>query len=386
MSTDRQRNAGIDRMLQATLRGGAGKTPLPCPDAELLAAFVEQRLVGHELATVEQHLAGCSVCQQSLAVLAHDDVPAAVAPVAAANRRPRVWIWRWLAPLGAVAGAVVLYVALSPDALAPPAALPPPSQVMTQRSDMPSEFKGGGVEGETSAREKGPAAPLPPGRRDAGTRPPAAPSPRPEAAAVSGSNVPEVPPPAPVIAPRDETPSPEKRVAAAGEPAAFGAQAVTPGQGARAQVVAAVKAEPVAVEPQAVAAARVVSAPDGATVWLLGQSGAVAKSTDGGRTWEPQVTGAKSDLVAGHALSASVCWLIGKAGIVLLTTDGERWFARPLPEAADLMAVRAVDGLIAMVTASDSRTFRTTDGGATWHAVKVAVLGAVQAGDFVRVR
>jgi hypothetical protein len=54
-------------------------------------------------------------------------------------------------------------------------------------------------------------------------------------------------------------------------------------------------------------------------------------------------------------------------GTVLMSNDRERWQRIAFPEAADLTGVTADDARTATVTASDGRTFRTSDGGVTWQ-------------------
>jgi photosystem II stability/assembly factor-like uncharacterized protein len=71
-------------------------------------------------------------------------------------------------------------------------------------------------------------------------------------------------------------------------------------------------------------------------------------------------------LTAGASPTPSVCWLVGPAGTVLLSTDGRSWQRLAFPEAANLVAVTATDDKTASVTASDGRTFSTTDGGLMW--------------------
>ena len=72
-------------------------------------------------------------------------------------------------------------------------------------------------------------------------------------------------------------------------------------------------------------------------------------------------------LTAGAAPSRDVCWLVGPSGTVVVSTDGRTWQRVPVPEAIDLTAVRASDGLNATVTAVDGRTFTTTDAGKSWR-------------------
>jgi hypothetical protein len=115
--------------------------------------------------------------------------------------------------------------------------------------------------------------------------------------------------------------------------------------------------------------------------WRIVPPSGIQRSTDGGVTWTtvdpvpPKSAEARlavDSLVSSMALttgsspSRDVCWIVGRAGIVLLTTDGATWQRRPIPEAADLTAVRAVDAKSATVTTVDGRQFVTTDGGVTW--------------------
>jgi hypothetical protein len=118
-------------------------------------------------------------------------------------------------------------------------------------------------------------------------------------------------------------------------------------------------------ESIAIAIPEIVS-PDPMFRWRLAPDGFVQYSANGGTTWELVPTGVSTPLTAGSSPSPSICWLVGQAGAVSRTTDGRRWERVPFPEAVDLVAVQAVDARSAVVTAADGRTFRTTDGGTTW--------------------
>src|SRR5262249_60431203 len=101
--------------------------------------------------------------------------------------------------------------------------------------------------------------------------------------------------------------------------------------------------------------------------WRILTGGAVARSIDGGVTWQTQSTGATATLTGGAAPAPTVCWLIGPAGIVLLSTDGITWQPVAAPEAVDLVSIRATDGADATLASADGRTFTTIDGGRTWR-------------------
>jgi len=111
------------------------------------------------------------------------------------------------------------------------------------------------------------------------------------------------------------------------------------------------------------------SSPDGSVSWRLGAAGRIERSTDQGRNWQAQSSGATADLVAGTAASSAVAWVAGRAGVILRTTDGVQWQRVAPPQGTattDWVGVEARDALNATVTADDGRRFSTTDGGRTW--------------------
>lgn len=147
MPTD-DRDSKFERALAQHLRAGSAAG---CPDAETLAAYHERSLSLEEMAQWKQHIAGCALCQEALALVEAtekqlaeewqgEDVPvmqaarlqesraasraprraaageeetpsATGAPVAmAARRRPP--LLRWAIPLGAVAAGVLVWIGI----------------------------------------------------------------------------------------------------------------------------------------------------------------------------------------------------------------------------------------------------------------------------------
>jgi Photosynthesis system II assembly factor YCF48 len=224
--------------------------------------------------------------------------------------------------------------------------------------------------------------------KDAAARP-AAPPPAstPSAAtAQSAPAPPSSPPPAPATATGAQTPRPQGSPPVAGQPSPqLRTQPATPGL-AETVTVNAEAASKQAGEGRgggrvAFAAATDIRSPQPDHRWRIVPPSGIQRSTDGGVTWTtvdpvpPRSAEARlalDSLVSSMALttgsspSRDVCWIVGRAGIVLLTTDGATWQRRPIPEAADLTAVRAVDAKSATVTTVDGRQFVTTDGGVTW--------------------
>ena len=109
-----------------------------------------------------------------------------------------------------------------------------------------------------------------------------------------------------------------------------------------------------------------ISAADRSVTWIVGRNGAIRRLDANGRT-HPQQSGVSIDLVAGAAPSSSVCWVVGSGGTILRTTDGEHWAAVASPTMENLVAVSSGSAADATVTTSSSKSFATSDGGATWH-------------------
>ena len=406
VGSDRERDAEMDRLLRAVLAEGPAEAAGACPSAEDLAAYVEGALASQEHQAMEAHLAACHRCQDALGLLL--SLPAEAAP-SAAWPAPSWWRagWtRWLVPIGAVASAVVLYVAVRPGAGVPPA---PTAESVTVSA--PAQLPAGPREPAGS-----PSAPAPPAERglpslrkqqvpsrpDAGQAAPLAA--RKEAAGQEGMTAkpapsPEAPPAlardtiAPVAAlvgtqapaPQAAPPAPAKvearEQAAKALPVVGGVPAAQEPTKAAADAESARAAKPLAEnvtvtgtasprQARASIAPPVVvnAAGDAAVRWRLGPGARIEASSDAGRTWRLQYA-APGALLGGSAPDRTTCWAVGAAGLVLLTSDGQSWQVRPFPERTDLIVVTATDALEAIVTDRDGRRFSTKDGGATWTPV-----------------
>jgi hypothetical protein len=118
--------------------------------------------------------------------------------------------------------------------------------------------------------------------------------------------------------------------------------------------------------------AKIILAPKGTVRWRLLPRGRVERSVDNGITWTAQKSGVKVELLAGSAPNEGVCWIVGRSGTILRTTDGGRHWRKVLsPIGGDVAAVQAVDALLATISDADkSARFVSHDGGATWEAAK----------------
>jgi hypothetical protein len=111
----------FEKALAQHLRGSnaeSSASPSACPDAEILAAYHENTLAAEPAGVAKQHIQTCQRCQSILEQLnATDEIPLGV-PAAAAQggggvhvlKPRRVHLWRWVAPAGAIAAAVLVWV------------------------------------------------------------------------------------------------------------------------------------------------------------------------------------------------------------------------------------------------------------------------------------
>jgi len=82
----------------------------------------------------------------------------------------------------------------------------------------------------------------------------------------------------------------------------------------------------------------------GDTGWVVGDTGTILKSVDGGATFVSQVSGTAADLASVHAVSSEIAWAAGDEAI-LFTTDGGATWGLPPGGVGDLMSNRTGFGL-----------------------------------------
>jgi hypothetical protein len=455
-----ERDGSFDKALARHLRNTAPAsdsaslpgTPVSlsgaCPDTEILAAYHERSLFPEELNFLKEHIVGCAHCQTILAHLeATDEISLqAVEPQVASealqlapSRKSRRAIllrgsrWQWLAPAGALAAGLLVWIALHENRPFLPPSLKN-AQVATRQVPPASGAPVSSATGEISPATK--AAPAPsPAQADkvAGD----------DVIAESRSGSSKLNEKQNFFAkavPRPPLPSKENRLrkdnkstssaelrhaeaeldrdakaGAAGkqENSELQAQAQTlivqsqnqvnsnlptpPGPAALGQMEQkkskAAPAPPPATPqvPSAVGGAassydnslsalevahaisnpRLISAPGSAIIWRAGRGGLIELSQDGGSSWSRQASRTRADLLTGSAPSAQVCWIVGRSGAILLTIDGGAdWSVIKSPLTEDLGGVRASDALHATIwNARSTKSFQTNDGGLTWAPV-----------------
>lgn len=354
----RNLDESVDRVLRGSFKASAsGEVSGECLDAETLAAWTDGGLSAADRTIAESHLSTCRRCQAMLAIVIQ------TSPVETPSESwwQRVRGWPWLVPITAGTAAIVIWVAIQNG----------PSPAVVQQPATPSR------EQAEAQQERGPqSAPTPVtpdtkeqmlAREERANTPdlhrdqPSGGARDEVAAAQTAAPADRLGQVAEKVSPDTSTPVASTRAAAtAAAPPAAPAQALESPAAARRLN------EGVAQFRQSAGQLIVVVSPDPLIRWGVGRSGTIQFSTNGGSTWETLSSGVMTDLVAGASPSTAVCWVVGQAGTVLLAIDGRRFQRLPFSESVDLVAVRATDARAAIVTTTDKRSFRTSNGGQTW--------------------
>jgi hypothetical protein len=468
-----ERDRQFERALQRHMREESSNAA--CPEAETLAAYHERTLSLEELAKWKEHIGGCLRCQETLALVeetnsiaAHDweeqteqrekavlgsvakmppgfhamreemfdgaeDLAApeamAAAPMAAEPKKMiRRSSWRWIAPAGALAAGLLIFVAVqvrmgqkapartsvqvarNSEATAPMETqqeivqAPRPAEPTAAASHTP-------VPAQSAAKVPRAAAPPPalnqPSNQVSGYAAQANEADRLAKADQGSSRGFEVKPATPEEvraqeqARTDLESAKDKGAFAAGAP-----QAAPPGKmaggviasnvagakkesevdakkaksaGAATETVLNLRDKPAAqsmpystnasaLRKIAATDSRMIVAPDGQRAWRVGVAGKIETTADSGQTWNLQSSGVLTELRSGSAPSEKVCWIVGKAGTILLTVNGgNHWVQIASPIQEDLGGVHAADARHASIwNVPNRKSFKTADGGVTW--------------------
>jgi hypothetical protein len=346
----------LDTILRRAMRAEPGPATPECADATSLAAYSDRSLATAERERLETHFADCSRCQLLLADIARADESERDAR--AASEVPWYRRWRIAIPALAAVGAILVFIAIR----RPVNEEPRSNEVVAMAKREPPEL----------AAPEPAAAPEMPEVASAPAPAALAPAPAPPASNEIAMNEPKAPAAA---APRAQPMNGTALHRMLRSPAALGARemAARPGAApadAGAQRFAGAEVGGALVEPHAESRAAmlaVISPPDRSVIWSVGKNGMIWRldPPDGRRHLQP--SGVSTDLVAGAAPSSSVCWVVGSGGTILRTTDGEHWAAVASPTTENLVAVSSGSAGDATVTTASSKSFATSDGGATWH-------------------
>jgi len=108
---------------------------------------------------------------------------------------------------------------------------------------------------------------------------------------------------------------------------------------------------------------------DANTGWVVGDSGTILKTTNGGTTWTALTSGTTVNLDDVDFINSSTGWAVGNGGTILKTTDGgTTWTALTSGTTVNLYDVDFVDSNTGWAVGSSGTILKTTNGGTTWTA------------------
>ncbi|MEZ6099090.1 MAG: YCF48-related protein [Pirellulaceae bacterium] len=106
------------------------------------------------------------------------------------------------------------------------------------------------------------------------------------------------------------------------------------------------------------------------TGWVVGDSGIIQKTTDGGVTWSTQTSGSTQHLNGVSFVNADLGWAVGNGGTLMSTADGgSTWTTQTSPNSTTAyQKVEFIDELTGWAVGNRGRIVHTADGGASWTA------------------
>lgn len=117
--------------------------------------------------------------------------------------------------------------------------------------------------------------------------------------------------------------------------------------------------------------------------WIVGSNTTLLESTDGGKTWQPQILdlGEQKYRFSSISFSGKEGWIAGQPSLLLHTTDeGKTWSRITLSEKlpGNPNTVVALGSDSAEMTTDVGAIYRTADGGKTWKALVAEAVGVVR--------
>jgi photosystem II stability/assembly factor-like uncharacterized protein len=112
----------------------------------------------------------------------------------------------------------------------------------------------------------------------------------------------------------------------------------------------------------------------GSYIWITGDTGIVQRSSNNGSTWElNQLIGAGS-LKSVHFANAFTGWVAGSGGKIYKTTDrGSRWNKQTVPTTNNLNSIKFIDIFTGVACGLNGTILVTTNGGDNWTVIATSV-------------
>lgn len=101
--------------------------------------------------------------------------------------------------------------------------------------------------------------------------------------------------------------------------------------------------------------------------WIVGANGTVLRTTDGGATWRRTAQPTDRHLTGVHFVSAAEGWACGTGGVILHTVDGGwSWGTQSSNMSDTLFEIQFLNALYGYAVGWHGEVRSTADGGATW--------------------
>ncbi len=100
--------------------------------------------------------------------------------------------------------------------------------------------------------------------------------------------------------------------------------------------------------------------------WAVGQDGTMLRTTNGGYSWSPYSSGEWHDLNAVHLAGASRGWIVGQSGVILTTTNGTTWTSQNSGTNLNLNDVFFINSYRGWAVGSYGTILYTNNSGQTW--------------------
>ena len=107
--------------------------------------------------------------------------------------------------------------------------------------------------------------------------------------------------------------------------------------------------------------------------YIVGDSGIIIASTNGGASWREQKSGTDAQLF--HlSFQGDRGWVVGTGGVILHTDNaGRNWYPQRSGSSGDLNRVYLINDKVGLITGDNGLLLRTENGGATWERVSLNV-------------